>query len=94
MLKQTLIIASVVLATALILSGVSVAGNDARGHGLVTAQDAASKHGITHGLQGLCNAAEHQNITTLNGCFVPPPPTEEPPPPPTEEPPPPICEGC
>ena len=81
MLKQTLIITSAVLATALILSGVSVADDDARGHGLVNAQEAAG----THGMQGRCNAASHQNIT-LNGCAVGPlpPPTTEPPPPITE----------
>src|SRR5205823_10285607 len=89
MLKQTLIITSAVLATALILSGVSVANDDsARGHGLRNAQEAAG----THGMQGRCNAASHQNIT-LNGCaddpLPPPPPTTEPPPPPTIEPPPP-----
>ena len=96
MLKQPLIITSAVLATALILSGVSVADDDARGHGLITAQEAAG----THGMQGRCNAASHQNIT-LNGCaddpLPPPPPTTEPPavPPPTTEPPaipPPITE--
>jgi hypothetical protein len=95
MLKQTLIITSAVLATALILSGVSVADdNTARGHGLVTAQEAAK----THGMQGRCNAASHQNIT-LNGCgedpLPPPPPTTEPlpiPPPTTEPPPPPTTE--
>ena len=91
MLKQTLIITRAVLATALILSGVSVANDDsARGHGLRNAQEAAG----THGMQGRCNAASHQNIT-LNGCaddpLPPPPPTTEPPPvpPPTTEPPPP-----
>jgi len=85
MLKQTLIITSAVLATALILSGVSVANDDARGHGLITAQEAAR----THGMQGRCNAASHQNIT-LNGCADDPlpPPTTEPPPPMTEPPPP------
>jgi hypothetical protein len=86
MLKQTLIITRAVLATALILSGVSVADDDARCHGLVNAQEAAG----THGMQGRCNAASHQNIT-LNGCAVDPlpPPTTEPPPipPPTTEPP-------
>jgi len=88
MLKQTLIITSAVLATALILSGVSVANDDARGHGLINAQEAAG----THGMQGRCNAASHQNIT-LNGCAddpLPPPTTE--PPPPMTEPPPPITE--
>src|SRR5262245_8726225 len=102
MLKQALIITSAVLATSLILSGVSVANDDARGHGLVTAQEAAGKPGM----QGRCNAASHQNIT-LNGCAAdplpPPPPTTEPPPvlpppttvpPPTTEPPPPTCLGC
>ena len=103
MLKQTLIITSAVLATALILSGVSVADDDARGHGLVKATGAAG----THGMQGRCNAASHQNIT-LNGCAddplppptteppaIPPPTTEPPPiPPPTTEPPPPTCLGC
>jgi hypothetical protein len=98
MLKQTLIITSAVLATALILSGVSVAYDDddtARGHGLVNAQEAAG----THGMQGRCNAASHQNIT-LNGCAAdplpPPPPTTVPPPvpPPTTVPPPPTCLGC
>ena len=99
MLKQTLIITSAVLATALILSGVSVANDDsARGHGLRNAQEAAG----THGMQGRCNAASHQSIT-LDGCAddpLPPPttdplsdplPTTEPPPvsPPTTEPPPP-----
>ena len=94
MLKQTLIIASAVLATALILSGVSVADDDARGHGLVNAQEAAG----THGMQGRCNAASHQDIT-LNACVYdplpPPPPTTEPPPvpPPTTEPPPPTGLG-
>jgi hypothetical protein len=91
MLKQTLIITSAVLATALILSGVSVANDDsARGHGLRNAQEAA----VTHGMQGRCNAASHQNIT-LSGCaddpLPPPPPTTDPPPdlpPPTTEPPP------
>jgi len=88
MLKQTLIITSAVLATALILSGVSVADNDARGHGLSNAQEAAG----THGMQGRCNAASHQNIT-LSGCAndpLPPPTTDPPPdlPPPTTEPPP------
>jgi len=90
MLKQTLIITSAVLATALILSGVSVADDDsARGHGLRNAQAAAG----THGMQGRCNAASHLDIT-LNGCVYdplpPPPPTTEPPPvpPPTTEPPP------
>ena len=88
MSKQTLIITSAVLATALILSGVSVANDDARGHGLIKAREAAG----THGKQGRCNAASHQNIT-LNGCandpLPPPPPTTEPPyvPPPTTEPP-------
>ncbi len=92
MLKQTLIITSAVLATALILSGVSVANDNdsARGHGLSNAQAAAGKHGITRGLQGRCNAASHHDIT-LNGCVYgpPPPPTTEPPPvpPPTTEPP-------
>jgi hypothetical protein len=106
MLKQTLIITSAVLATALILSGVSVADDDARGHGLSNAQEAAG----THGMQGRCNAASHQNIT-LSGCaddpLPPPPPTTDPPPdlpppttepppipPPTTEPPPPTCLGC
>lgn len=100
MLKQTLIITSAVLATALILSGVSVANDNdsARGFGLRNAQEAAG----THGMQGRCNAASHQNIT-LDGCAddpLPPPttdplagplPTTEPPPvsPPTTEPPPP-----
>ena len=92
MLKQTLIITSAVLATALILSGVSVANDDsARGHGLRNAQEAA---GTTHGMQGRCNAASHQDIT-LNACVYdplpPPPPTTDPPPdlpPPTTEPPP------
>ena len=90
MLKQTLIITSAVLATALILSGVSMAThNSARGHGLENAQEAAD----THGMQGRCNAASHQDIT-LNACvedpLPPPPPTTEPPPipPPTTEPPP------
>jgi hypothetical protein len=87
MLKQTLSITSAVLATALILSGVSVADDDARGHGLINAQEAAD----IHGMQGRCNAASHQNIT-LNGCAddpLPPPTTEPPPvPPPTTEPPP------
>jgi hypothetical protein len=87
MLKQTLIITSAVLATALILSGVSVADDDsARGHGLTNAQEAAG----THGMQGRCNAASHQTIT-LNGCAAPPPTTVPPPvlpPPPTTEPPP------
>src|SRR5262245_42554243 len=92
MLKQTLIITSAVLATSLILSGVSVANdNSARGHGLRNAQEAAG----THGMQGRCNAASHQNIT-LNGCaddpLPPPPPTTEPPPvpPPTTTEPPPV----
>ena len=103
MLKQTFIITSAVLATALILPGVSVADNDARGHGLVKAQEAAG----THGMKGRCNAASRQNIT-LNGCandpLPPPPPTTEPPPvvppptteppPPMTEPPPPTCLGC
>jgi hypothetical protein len=89
MLKQTLIITSAVLATGLILSGVSVADDSARGHGLRNAQEAAG----THGMQGRCNAASHQNIT-LNGCaddpLPPPPPVTEPPPvpPPVTEPPP------
>lgn len=95
MLKQTLIITSAVLTTVLILSGVSVANDDsARGHGLRNAQEAAD----THGMQGRCNAASHQNIT-LYGCAddplpPPPPPTTEPPPvpPPTTEPPPPMTE--
>lgn len=91
MLKQTLIITSAVFATALILSGVSVADDNhsARGHGLRNAQEAAGKHGITHGMQGRCNAASHHDIT-LNGCVYGPPPTTEPPPvpPPTTEPPP------
>ena len=99
MLKQTLITTSAVLATALILSGVSVANDDARGHGLRNAQEVAG----THGMQGRCNAASHLNIM-LNDCAndpLPPPPpttdpppipppTTEPPPPPTTEPPPPI----
>ena len=76
MLKQTLIITSAVLATTLILSGVSVADNDAKGHGLVTAQEAAGQHGM----QGRCNAASHTNIT-LDVCNNNPPPTTEPPPP-------------
>ena len=85
MLKQTVIITSAVLATTLILSGVSVADNNAKGHGLVTAQEAAGQHGM----QGRCNAASHQNIT-LDVCNnnPPPPPTTEPPPPTTEPPPP------
>jgi hypothetical protein len=94
MLKQTLIITSAVLATGLILSGVSVADDSARGHGLRNAQEAAG----THGMQGRCNAASHQNIT-LNGCaddpLPPPPPVTEPPPvpPPVTEPPPPTGLG-
>src|SRR5262249_6473189 len=89
MLKQSLIITSAVLATGLILSGVSVANdNSARGHGLRNAQVAAGQHGM----QGRCNAASHQGIL-LSGCAddpLPPPlPTTEPPPPPTTEPPPP-----
>jgi hypothetical protein len=42
MLKQTLIITSAVLATALVLSGESVADNDAKGHGLAVAKEAAA----------------------------------------------------
>src|SRR5262245_41404253 len=93
MLKRTLIITSAVLATALILSGVSVADdNTARGHGLTNAQAAASKHGVQHGLQGRCNAASHQGIPLsgpLSVCAPPPAPTTESPPPPMTEPPPP-----
>ena len=92
MLKQTLIITSAVLATALILSGVSVANDNdsARGHGLRNAQEAAG----THGMQGRCNAASHQGIPLsgpLSVCAPTPPPVIEPPPvlpPPTEPPPP------
>jgi|GEM_PF-1451843 hypothetical protein len=89
MLKQTLIIMSAVLATGLILSGVSMADNDAKGHGLSNAQVAAG----THGMQGRCNAASHQGIPLsgpLSVCAPTPPPVIEPPPvlpPPTEPPP-------
>jgi hypothetical protein len=78
MLKQTLIVTSAVLSTALILSGVSVAqqqvvcnphcaptksNKGGEVRGLQRANDVAGEHGV----QGRCNAATRQGVV-LDGC--------------------------